>query len=99
MTDDNQVIGDPQNQADRPIHLSDLHDDDQGHNDDPQVVPPAVHDSGAASGHAPDLEVDDDVDELGEEVGINYDETEELGIDHKVPLSTETIPPEEDRPS
>ena len=45
---------------------------------------PVLGDEGAASGHAPDVESDDDVDRMGEAVGIVYQSDEELNIAKKV---------------
>lgn len=59
---------------------------------------PALHDSASASGHAADLETDDDVDILGQTSGLTYDEQEPLGIDSKISYSTKSEPPSEDTP-
>lgn len=90
--DDTDTQATPTSQT---ISLNDADEDKS----DTRDISPAMHDSSSASGHAPDLEVDDDVDELGEESGISYNSEEELGIDHKVSVTTQSQPPEEDQPS
>lgn len=81
------------------ITLDDVSDAEESDSDRVTDISPAQHDSASASGHAADLEVDDDVDELGEEAGISYDSNEELGIDHKLHLNTQPEPPTEDEPA
>lgn len=90
MTDDNLI-----NQIDEEVSLEQL--DENEHKDD-LLQTPALHDQNAASGHQPDLESDDDIDEMGEDLGVTYDENEELSIDSKVPVITESEPPTEDTP-
>lgn len=89
------------NDLDQTIDDDNSTDDQDGSSadDNQQVQSPANSDSSSASGHAPDLEVDDDVDELGAESGLTYREDEELGIDHKVSVNTRPEPPSEDTPS
>lgn len=39
---------------------------------------------------------DDDVDEIGKEFGITYEQDEPLNIEEKVPITTPTDPPADD---
>ena len=43
-----------------------------------------------------DPESDDDVDKIGEELGVTYEQDEELNIEDKVPVTTESEPPSEE---
>lgn len=92
MTDDNQN----QLPDDDVISLDSATEPDEQSSSD---LPPAQSDMTSASGHAPDLEADDDVDDLGEEAGLSYAPDEELGIDHKVQINTTSEPPSPDTPS
>ena len=60
---------------------------------DPQKTPPAISDEESFSGDTPALTSDDDVDELGEEYGVNYEDKEELDMSKKIKMQTETEPP------
>lgn len=60
---------------------------------------PAVSDEESVAGGAPDPESDDDVDEIGEEFGIEYAQDEPLDLERKVRLTTQPEPPEEDNPT
>jgi hypothetical protein len=68
---------------------------DETDHSDTHVQTPAMQDESSASGHTPDLESDDDIDEMG---AVVYGEKEELGIDSKVTVVTESEPPVEDTP-
>lgn len=60
---------------------------------------PAVSDSQSQAGHNPDLESDDDIDQVGEEFGVEYQDDEELDISRKVHLNTTSQPPKDEDPS
>lgn len=91
MTDPNDY---QQNMDDDHVSLDEL--DPTDHSNDNRS--PADADAASASGHAPDLESDDDVDFLGDEAGVIYSDDEELGIDQKVQVTTTPEPPTEDTP-
>lgn len=85
--------------------MSDTHDDTivvgLDEVEESPVTPPASpaqDDMEGPSGHSPDLEVDDDVDFMGEASGLTYEENEPLGIDQKVPVQTPAEPPAADTP-
>ena len=65
---------------------------------DQQATPPSVQDSQAVSGSNPDPESDDDVDSIGNEFGVKYDPKQPLQVENKVQVSTESTPPEADKP-
>jgi hypothetical protein len=46
--------------------------------------PSVLEDEETASGSAPDVESDDDVDKMGEAVGIHYEPDEELDISERL---------------
>ncbi len=61
---------------------------------DPQVTPPARADEQAFGGSNPALTSDDDIDEVGEEYGVEYSDDEELDVSKKVKITSDLEPPE-----
>jgi hypothetical protein len=57
---------------------------DDADDDEKEPTSPEAADEASASGTAPDVESDDDVDEIGAAVGIHYEPDEELDISKKI---------------
>lgn len=77
-----------------PLDPNDLPQDIQSNipNDDDDTKSPSRQDEDWKE----DPESDDDVDELGEEVGVTYSDTEDIDITKKVPVTTPSEPPSEE---
>jgi hypothetical protein len=75
----------------KAIEKSDASSDGKLH--DPQVTSPSRHDEQAFGGEMAALDSDDDIDQVGEEYGVEYAENEELDVAKKVPVTTVPEPP------